>query len=171
VLKAVLVGLAVGVALTSPFALTRLIPALVRARQKHGDKAVDKAIEKIFKDHFVQIIKKDGKNILKITKKGRRKLITFDIDTISIKSQEWDGMWRFVIFDIPEKQRAARDVLRDKLKEIGFIKIQKSVWVCPYECENEIDFIAGVYNVEPNVNYLVAQKVDHENYLKVKFGL
>lgn len=41
---------------------------------------------------------------------------------------DWDGKWRIIIFDIPEKNRQIRNLLRYRLKEWGFIKWQKSVW-------------------------------------------
>ncbi|MFH1854992.1 MAG: hypothetical protein ABH810_01105 [bacterium] len=171
VLKFAILGLAVGIVLTSPTGLSRMIPELATLRKKHGDKVVDKSLNKIFKDRFVRVIHKKNTTTLKITEKGRTKLVNFDIDTIKIKSSKWDGKWKFVIFDIPEKSRIARDVLRRKLKEIGFVQLQKSVWVSPYECEDEIAFIASVYEVERYVNYIVALKVDHEQYLKSKFDL
>ena len=49
-------------------------------------------------------------------------------------SEVWDGVWRLVIFDIPEDQRVARDLLRFKLKEWGFMKIQRSVWATKRNC-------------------------------------
>lgn len=171
VLKFVLLGLAVGVVLTSPTGLSRLVPELIKLRKKHGDKIVDKSLNKIVKDHYVKIIEKNGKTTLRITERGKAKLINFDIDSIRIKQTKWDGKWRFVIFDIPEKNRIARDALRKKLREIGFVQIQKSVWASPYECEEEIAFISSVYGVEKNVNYIVAFKIDHEEYLKSKFDL
>ena len=51
-----------------------------------------------------------------------------DFDT-KIEDKEWDGNYRLVFFDIPEKNRALRDLLRSKLKELGFVGWQKSVWV------------------------------------------
>lgn len=44
-------------------------------------------------------------------------------------SEGWDGKYRLVIFDIPERNRVVRDTLRRKLKEFGFVGWQKSVWV------------------------------------------
>ncbi|MBI2552034.1 CRISPR-associated endonuclease Cas2 [Candidatus Uhrbacteria bacterium] len=35
----------------------------------------------------------------------------------------------FLLFDIPEKERAVRNVLRQFLKECGFIHLQHSVWM------------------------------------------
>jgi CRISPR-associated endonuclease Cas2 len=171
VLKYALLGAAVGIFLASPTGLSKIIPELNRLRKKHGDKIVDKSLNKIVKDRFVKIVEKNGETTLRITEKGKVRLINFDIDTIKIQLGRWDGKWRFVIFDIPEKKRIARDVLRQKLKEIGFVQIQKSVWACPYECEEEIAFISSVYEVERYVNYIIAAKIDHEEYLKSKFDL
>ena len=50
-------------------------------------------------------------------------------------------------FDIPEKLKRAREVLRDKLKDIGFIELQKSVFAHPFECEDEINFIVEVFQI------------------------
>ncbi|MFH1855437.1 MAG: hypothetical protein ABH810_03495 [bacterium] len=171
VLKGVLLGLAVGIFLFSPTGLSKLIPELIKLRKKYGDEKVDKSLEKIIKDRFVRIINRKGKTTIKITQKGRARLVDYDIDSISIKKHDWDGIWRIVIFDIPEKLRFARTVLRNKLIEIGFIKLQKSVWVCPYECEDEISFIASVFEVERFVNYAEISKIDCEQYLRNKFDL
>ena len=43
----------------------------------------------------------------------------------------WDGKWRFVVFDIPEKERNFRDVVRRRLKELDFKQLQRSVWFSP----------------------------------------
>jgi len=137
--------------------------------RKYSEEEVEKVTQKVFKDHFVKIIEKDSKQFLAITNKGKRQLVEFDIDTVKIKKQKWDGRWRLVIFDVPEKFRLGRDVLRDKLREIGFVKLQKSVWVCPYECQNEISYIASVYEIEKYVNYAVVEKCDFSDPLRTIF--
>lgn len=43
--------------------------------------------------------------------------------------EEWDGKYRIVIWDIPERKRRLRDLLRRKLREFEFVNLQKSVWV------------------------------------------
>lgn len=42
---------------------------------------------------------------------------------------ERDGVIRIVSFDVPERERAKRGILRDCLKEAGFRQLQKSVWI------------------------------------------
>ncbi len=53
------------------------------------------------------------------------------------EEKEWDGRWRLVIFDVPEKHRKARNLIRFKLKEWGFKKFQASVWGTKVNCTIE----------------------------------
>ena len=50
-----------------------------------------------------------------------------------------DGVWKLVIFDIPEKHKYVRSVLRGKLKQLHFKKWQNSIWASPYHLEEEIE--------------------------------
>lgn len=91
----------------------------------------------------------DGRVKIELTKMGRRKALEYKLHEIKIvKPRHWDRKWRIVIFDIPESYRRGRDALRGKLKELGFLQLQKSVWIHPYPCEDEIDFIAQIFGVD-----------------------
>ena len=48
-------------------------------------------------------------------------------------------------FDIPERFKKQGEALRNKLRELGFAKLQESVFIYPYECEDEINFIVEVF--------------------------
>lgn len=98
---------------------------------------------------LVEVIQKNGKDFLRITSLGKGELLRYDIDDLHIikGNKTWDGLWRVVIFDIPEKHRQARVALSYKLKEIGFYRFQKSIFVFPFECLNEIDFIKEFFKV------------------------
>ena len=103
-------------------------------REFYNDRLVD---YKEDKDGFVKII---------LTKEGQEKALKFKLDEMEIKKPaKWDGEWRIVIFDIPERFKKAREALRMKLKDLGFSELQKSVLVLPYECEDEINFIVEVF--------------------------
>jgi len=72
-----------------------------------------------------------------------------------------DGVWKLIIFDIPERQRQVRNFLRQKLQALGFKKWQNSIWVSPYaldpELEAELQQLAQKYFVRlirtTEVNY------------------
>ena len=85
--------------------------------------------------------------------------------------KKWDKKWRMVIFDIPETQKKARYALRAKLKELGFYPLQKSVWVHPFECRDEIDFIIEFFNVSSYVRLAEVNHFDGEKFIKEEFDL
>jgi CRISPR-associated endonuclease Cas2 len=84
-----------------------------------------------------ELVKKDGE-LYHITPEGQRL-----IHTVSRKK---DGIWKIVVFDIPESKRYIRNVLRSKLQSLGFQKWQNSIWVSPFELhpdvENELNELA-----------------------------
>ena len=61
--------------------------------------------------------------------------------------------------------------LAEKLKEIGFYPMQKSVFIHPYECKDEIDFITEIFNLSPYVRFLRVNNTDIDLDLKNKFRL
>lgn len=148
-------------------------------------RATAKAWQFIDRNYLYQLIKEFRENRLVsyqensngeiqvvLTEQGRQTLLRFDLDKLRIKSTKiWDEKWRIVIFDIPEKKRPARDALRDKLKELGFCELQRSVFICPYACENEINFINEVFDTRLYVRFMEVNQISNEAELLVKFGL
>ncbi|HXF44462.1 MAG TPA: CRISPR-associated endonuclease Cas2 [Candidatus Paceibacterota bacterium] len=114
----------------------------------------------------------DGKIEILLTKRGKEKLLVYDFDNLKIKSKRWDGKWRLIVFDIPDDRKQARDALREKLKKLEFYQIQKSVYLTPYKCEDEIDFICSVFDLSRN-NVLIFEvsKFEGEEKLKRHFQL
>src|SRR3989338_10778370 len=106
---------------------------------------------------------KNGKTIVKITKKGEIKLRAFAIDLIEIKKpNKWDGKWRLVMFDIPIRFTKGREALRYHLKELDFLQFQKSAWIYPYPCEDEVIFIADFFGIGKYVEVLTAENISRE---------
>ena len=93
------------------------------------------------------------------------------MDEITIKPVHWDGQWRFLTFDIPEKNKGARHVFRAKLKELGFFHFQRSVFLLPYPCEKEIDVITRSLEIEPCVHLITAKRFPGDKVLIKKFRL
>src|SRR3989344_731467 len=82
---------------------------------------------------------------LHLTPKGRIKINFYKLGKIELgRQKKWDKKWRLIIFDIPEAIRTSRNVLRSKLKKWNCYKIQHSVFVYPYPCEEEIIKVAKI---------------------------
>lgn len=120
-----------------------------------------KNLYRLKKDKIVDIYIRGQKRIIELTKKGKKCVKKYILDSIDIYIPEkWDYKWRLVIFDIPEDKKIIRDLLSRKLKEMGFKALQKSVFVFPYNCQTEINRIKFLYNVANYVQYIVAEKIE-----------
>lgn len=88
------------------------------------------------------------------TSKGERKALLRHMEQIKAPKKR-DGLYRLIAFDVPEKMRAARDAMRQKLYEFECTKIQKSLYLTPYVCEKEIGEIADILKLQNHVNVFV----------------
>ena len=107
-----------------------------------------------------------------LTDKGRGVLLKFDIDDLKLPNfnpQKWDGVWRVLIFDIPELTRAVRNLFRCKIQELGFYSLQKSVYVTPIICEKEIDKLAILLKIKNGVDIIRASKLGRKELAVRRF--
>jgi DNA-binding transcriptional regulator PaaX len=115
---------------------------------------------------------KGGNVQITITKAGRQKMLSYDIDNIHLKKTgRWDRKWRLIIFDVPVAQKQARDAFGRKLRSMSFYPLQKSVYITPYPCEDEIEFLAMIFDVRRHVLILHISDFEGEEKLIRYFGL
>lgn len=79
----------------------------------------------------------NGEPELILTSNGR-KLVERKFSLFNQQKKHWDGFWRLVIFDIREKERSRRQRLRNKLVELGFGMWQKSIYLSPFDWEEDM---------------------------------
>jgi len=118
------------------------------------------------------IIKYDKNGFLVLTEKGNKKLKEIEArDYKVIKPQKWDKKWRILIFDIKEEKKGLRDKIRSTLISIGFIRLQDSVWVYPYDCEDLITLLKVDFKIGKDLLYIIADKIEYDIYIKKHFNL
>lgn len=137
------------------------------------DKRKFRSTVRHMKDYGYVSVKERGDQItITLLEAGHERALKYSIDDIQIeKPAVWDKKWRLVMFDIPEENRLARRIFKEKLDELGFALLQKSVYIYPYPCHNELDFIRTLYNVTGSVKLLVVDKIEDEEQLRKRFGL
>lgn len=165
-------GLALGFS-GSPTRYFRILKLMGRGWREINRQTLRRAIRSLYTSHLVEGKENpDGTTTLILTEEGRKRALTFKIDEMAIKKPpRWDGKWRVVIFDIPEKRRKVRDALRRHLSQLGFYELQKSVFVHPYPCGGEIEFLIEFYDARQHIRQIIAQHIDNELHLKTKFRL
>jgi DNA-binding transcriptional regulator PaaX len=165
-------GLALGLT-RSPKTHWWILKQIPKEWRKINRQALERAINSLYTSHLVkEKDNRDGSTTLILSDNGRQRALKFNIENMKIREPtNWDGKWRIVMFDIPEKLKRLRDSLRLHFRELGLIELQKSVLVHPFPCDKEVEFILELYNARKYVRFVLAENIDNELYLKKKFGL
>src|SRR3989344_3500269 len=105
-------GLALGLT-QSPKQHRWILEQIPREWEKLNRQALERAINSLYTSHLVEEKNnKDGTTTLVLSENGKQRALRFNIDKLEIKKpQKWDGKWRIVMFDIPEKLKRLRDSL------------------------------------------------------------
>lgn len=107
---------------------------------------------------------------LQLTEKSRRRLARLELEDLQVASQPaWDKRWRVIIYDIPEAHKQARTTLAAKLHHFGCFQLQKSVWITPFPCHDDIAQLCAYYAVDQYVTYFEALNLDNETVLLRRF--
>ena len=137
-------------------------------------RALSRAIDRLYESKMVDFKynEKNKSNTIVITREGKKVALNFKSNQMKIKPmKKWDSKWRVVLFDVPEKARYVRDGVRSALRRMKFFEYQKSVFVHPFKCRDEIEFITEFYEARPWIRFLVAESLDNEFHLLTHFGL
>lgn len=116
------------------------------------------------------LIRKNG--FLEITEKGSLTLELLSGGKVKLKKpRKWDKKWRILIFDIDEKRRPKRDKLRRSLISVGFMRLQDSVWIYPYDCEDFVALLKKDFKLGKELLYLIVEEIEGDSFLRQWFDL
>ena len=117
------------------------------------------------------LLKFNGK-FYELTLAGQERLRMWEFANFKLnKPKRWDGKWRLVIFDIPDKKKTIRDKIRRLLRAADFYLLQDSVWVYPYDCEDIITLLKTDFGIGKNLLYLIVDELENDRYLREEFSL
>ncbi len=168
ILKTIAMAGMLSVALVAPNVLGAMdkLGILPKRRQKEyisssGSKLATKGLLKFQDGHYE--LTEDGKKTLR-----RWELADYQFE----KPRKWDKKWRLVIYDISEKRKGKiRRQIFDLFKNAGFYRLQDSIWVYPYDCEDIIGLLKTDFGVGKEILYIIANEIENDRYLREYFGL
>jgi|TARA_Y100000310_G_scaffold63585_1_gene59069 DNA-binding transcriptional regulator PaaX len=141
-------------------------------KRKYPQKYVNDAISRLKGKGYITFEERGGKRYLRLTSAGKERLEEYHRGEKALKKpKRWDGKWRLIAFDIKEKKRNVRDRLRRELTSLGFMRLQNSVWIYPYDCEEVITMLKADCKIGKDVLYVVADSVQYDRDLKQLFKL
>jgi len=140
--------------------------------KKFDKKQLHKSLGNLKRSNF--IIEKedyDGSVIVLLSDKGKLRALDLRFKQLKSKKGDWDGKWRMVFFDIPEKCRKGRDAIRYRLKMAEFYELRESVFIFPYDCEKEIRDFIKLFKLEKYIWFGVLDFIDGGEYIAGLFKL
>jgi CRISPR-associated endonuclease Cas2 len=171
VLSTVAIAGIIAVAMIAPN-IFQAIPRLMGDKYKFGFRART-AAGRLAQKGYVRFVERNGKRFVEITEKGERAyaLEQARFATYTNVNKRWDKRWRIVIFDIPETRRALRERVRRLVREFGFLKLQDSVWVFPYDCEELIAMMKTELRIGKDILYIIADSIENDRWVRRQFNL
>ena len=140
-----------------------LLPELFQLRREYARKMEKRKFNSFLyhlkKKGYIKIAEKNGSKGVLLTLRGAQKALRLKLRSTD-KKRRSDGKWLMIIFDIPEKKRMLRDMLRDTLLHLGYQKFQVSVWVSPYDIFKETQEFIEAYNLESFTKIFVIEEIE-----------
>ncbi len=163
----------ISMAVLAPNAVQCLEMFWGKDKRKYSSKYhINTTISKLKQQGLIKFENKNGKSFVRLTEKGKERLLKYQLQETKIeKPKKWDKKWRMVIFDIKEQRKYTREGLRTELIRLGFVKLQNSVWVHPYKCDDVIAMFKSHFKIGKDVLYITVDKIENDKWLKEEFRL
>lgn len=117
------------------------------------------------------LIFQQNDGFVSVTKKAKKRIEKINIEHLIVsKPKMWDKKWRLVMFEIPSSHKSNRDAFAQKLRQMGFAKLQDSVYAYPFPCQHEISQICEFYGLSNYVVYADKVKLDNDSKLQKSFS-
>jgi hypothetical protein len=132
-------------------------PVFEKYKKERGMQNFDKLVYYLKKKGYIKVKSLDNKRGIILTKDGIDRAIkaSFKLD----RKKRADGKWAMLIFDIPEKSRGSRSLLRGALKSLGYKLFQQSVWISPYDVSEKTEIFVQSHDLEKYVKIFLIEEI------------
>ncbi len=130
------------------------------------------AMRRLAAQGLITFEERGGRRYARATEAGKRMLALESLrENGAKKPKRWDGRWRVVLFDIPERRRGVRNQLRKFMQEFGFVRLQDSAWIYPYDCEDVIALAKANFRIGVDALYMIVEQLERDAHVREHFGL
>ena len=165
ILKGVALAGAVLIAASNPYFGQNLVRAFKKERDRKQWRKLQQSLRYLKSRGYVRIISVEAEGInVEITRAGEKVVKQIDVTALVLeKPATWDRKWRVIVFDVPNYKSKNRAAFRERIKELGFQLVQKSVWVYPHEAREAVMILRKFYDIEKYVTYLETTHSEDED--------
>jgi hypothetical protein len=144
-------------------------------KQKDWDKynlwRLKQVLKRMHTSKYIEVIEKDDVPIVRISEKGKQRLLQYDVESFSLDKSSWDGKWRLIVYDVVSAKRQNSEQFRRAINKLNLLKLQKSVYLTPFRCEEQIEYLRALYDIGNEVLILKVGSIENESAYRRYFGL
>ncbi len=133
-------------------------PVFRKYRKERGVKEFAKLVYYAKRKNYIKVKNLEGKKAIILTKEGLSKALKASF-IVTGKKKRKDGKWTMLIFDVPEKHRKSRDLLRSVLHNLGYKIFQKSAWITPYDVSEKTEQLLQYYSLDEFVKIFLIEEI------------
>ncbi len=133
-------------------------PIFDKYRKNRNKYAFRKLIYRLKSNNYIKVKNLEGKQAIILTKEGLNKALKASF-VIEGKKKRKDGKWTMLIFDVPEKYRKSRHLLRSILQNLGYKLFQQSVWITPYDVSEKTEKLLQMYSLDDYVKIFLIEEI------------
>lgn len=158
--------LTVGLVAPKVLGLFEYLNPISRRNTMRFNQRITQALLRLERNGLIHITGEGRKREIHLTQQGEEKIDALYAGAYVIPLPvRWDGRWRIVMFDVPEKRKKVRDTLRMLLRGAGFIHFQDSAWIQPYPCDELVTLLRShLGSGKGEIRYLAVSFVDESDY-------
>jgi len=133
-------------------------PVFEKYKKERGRKEFSRFIYYLKRKNCIKIENLKGKKAIILTNEGISKALKASFYLENNKKRK-DGKWIMLMFDIPEKNRKARNMLKSILYNLGYKLLQQSVWITPYDVSEKTEQLLQLYSLDIYVKIFLIEKI------------
>lgn len=134
--------------------------------EKFNLRRLKQTIKRLERQKEVQITNE----VVKITNKGKNKVLKYSLENMELKKKT-DGKWRVIVYDIANLKKFQRELFRETLKRLKFLRLQKSVYITPFICDDEIEYLRQLFSIGSEVLIFKVAEIENEQAHKRYFSI
>ncbi len=158
--------LAVGLVAPKVLGLFEYLNPISRRNTMRFNQRITQALLRLERNGLIRITGEGRKREIHLTQQGEEKIDALYAGAYVIPLPvRWDGKWRVVMFDVPERRKKIRDTLRMLLRSAGFVHFQHSAWIQPYPCDELVTLLRShLGSGKGEIRYVAASFIDESDY-------
>jgi len=133
-------------------------PVFKKYRDDKNKANFTKLIYYLKRNNYIKVKSLEGKKAIILTREGLSKVLRASF-VMEKKRKRKDGKWIMLIFDMPSKNKKARNLMRSILYNLGYKILQQSVWVTPYNVSEKTESLLQFYNLDKYVKIFLIEQI------------